>query len=144
LKSQELRSIFEKDGIDVPKLRDSLIRAAIACFTEGNGDGRTPWIASNGETYPDIGKSFSAFSSVKPCARCRNNKQGAYHCRLRRKHKEPDWDGLGRSTLLLGPYMEVYRQKQNPVEAEIAENSQHDIRAVTATAVVIGNKFDGS
>ena len=40
--------------------------------------------------------------------------------------------------------MEVYRQKQNPVEAEIAENSQHDIRAVTATAVVIGNKFDGS
>jgi len=122
LKSQELREIFEADGSDVPKIRDSLIKAAIACFTEGSGDGRTPWIASNGETYPDIGKSFSAFAGIKPCIRCRNNKQGAYHCRLRRKHKDPDWDG-GNSTTKLGVYMKIYRlQEAIPVATAVETN----------------------
>lgn len=65
LKSQELREFFEADGSEVPKLRDSLIKAAIACFTDGSGDGRTPWIASNGETYPDIGKVSDLNSKQK-------------------------------------------------------------------------------
>jgi len=45
---------------------------------------------------------------VKPCSRCKQNKQGAYHCRLRRKHREGDWDGKGSSTILLGKYMKEY------------------------------------
>ena len=155
LKSQELRTIFENNEKDVPKLRDSMIRAAIACFSDGNGDGRTPWIASNGETYPDIGKvsiiyymfymfsyssphfyftqSFSAFSNVKPCTRCRSNKQGAYHCRLRRKHKDPDWDGLGCSTLLLGPYMEEYRNA--PLLRTVPDTSENLPEAIAEAFV---------
>jgi len=47
IKSQELRAIFESNSEYVATMRDSLIRAAISCFTNGNGDGRTPWIGTS-------------------------------------------------------------------------------------------------
>lgn len=57
IKSQELRAIFESNSEYVATMRDSLIRAAISCFTNGNGDGRTPW----------IGTSLSFVFVLMPC-----------------------------------------------------------------------------
>lgn len=56
--------------------------------------------------YPDLGKAFSMYTQIKPCARCKSNKQGVYHCRIRRRHKEEDFDG-GSSFNTLDPYLEV-------------------------------------
>lgn len=80
-------------------------------------------------------KSFSAFAGIKPCIRCRSNKQGAYHCRLRRKHKDPDWDG-GNSTTKLGVYMKIYRlQEAIPIATAVETGSQTSKNDKRPTAI---------
>jgi len=47
-----------------------------------------------------IAKAFAMHAGLRPCARCKSNKQGAFHCRLRRKHRDLDYDG-GNSAKIL-------------------------------------------
>ena len=42
------------------------------------------------------------YGGFVPCHRCKSNKQGAYHCRVRRRHEDEDYDG-GNSSAVLGP-----------------------------------------
>jgi hypothetical protein len=109
-----LRKIMEDGGDLAEAMKGCIIRAAVHASRSGR-DGQ-PFIGSNGEVYPDISKAFAAHAGVKPCPRCKNNKQGAYHCRLRRKHQEPDYDGVGDSTATVRPLFLV------PLESLILGN----------------------
>lgn len=73
------------------KFRVTIWKAVVyACRTQKYD---TPFVGPNGHVYPDLGRAFSAYGLVKPCLRCKNNKQGVYHCRVRRKHRDADFDG---------------------------------------------------
>jgi hypothetical protein len=89
----------ESTAADKEEMRRTIMRAAVASRVPGAST--HSWVGSNGLQYPDIGKAFAAYAGVKPCERCKANKQGSYHCRLRRKHQEPDYDGGDSSAILL-------------------------------------------
>jgi hypothetical protein len=55
-------------------LRDWIIRAAVYASRTGH-HGRS-FTAPNGKTFSEIGKVFASLSGIKPCERCKNNKQG--------------------------------------------------------------------
>jgi hypothetical protein len=63
----------------------------------------TSFKGPNNLVYPDLVKAFSVYAQVKPCSRCKSNKQGVYHCRIRRRHKEADFDG-GATASVLEPF----------------------------------------
>lgn len=103
--SSALRKIMAEDGVAAQDMRRVIIRAAVyASRTKGHGQ---PFVAPTGEVFPDIGKAFAAYAGIKPCERCKSNKQGSYHCRLRRKHQDMDFDGgssfTGLKDLLIAP-----------------------------------------
>jgi len=100
----DLRKIMEDGGDDAEAMKTCIIRAAV--YASRCGKHTRSFRAPNTKVYPDISKAFAVHAGVKPCERCKNNKQGAYHCRLRRKHKEPDYDGSD-STAVLGPLFKV-------------------------------------
>ncbi len=102
--SLELKRIMEKGGELAEEMRNYIIRAAVYHSKTGGNSGS--FVGCNGETYPDVSKAFSLHGNLRPCNRCKSNKQGAYHCRLRRKHKEPDYDG-GESASILTPFFEI-------------------------------------
>ena len=102
--SLELKRIMEKGGDLAEEMRNYIIRAAVYHSKTGGNSGS--FVGCNGETYPDVSKAFSLHGNLRPCNRCKSNKQGAYHCRLRRKHKEPDYDG-GESASILTPFFEI-------------------------------------
>eukprot|EP00977_Amphora_coffeiformis_P002741 scaffold521_cov167-Amphora_coffeaeformis.AAC.32 len=86
-----LRKVMEEGGASAEEMRQAIIKCAVyASRTDGHGHS---FAAPTGEIFPDIGKAFAAYAGIKPCERCKNNKQGSYHCRLRRKHKDVDYDG---------------------------------------------------
>jgi hypothetical protein len=89
----------ESSAVDKEEMRRTIMRAAVASRVPGAST--HSWVGSNGLQYPDIGKAFAAYAGVKPCERCKANKQGSYHCRLRRKHQELDYDGGDSSAILL-------------------------------------------
>lgn len=99
----DLKKIFDEDeNSDLAKsMKDCIIRAAVHASRSGR-HGQS-FRAPNGEIYPDITKAFFSHGGMKPCQRCKSNKQGAYHCRLRRRHKELDYDG-GDSASFLAPF----------------------------------------
>lgn len=86
------------------KFRLTIIKAAAYAARTEVYD--TTFTGPNKLVYPDLGKAFSMYAQIKPCARCKNNKQGVYHCRIRRRHKEADFDG-GSSSSSLDPYSDV-------------------------------------
>jgi hypothetical protein len=102
--SSQLRKLVEEGGEAAEKIKTCIVRAAVHASRAGK-HGQS-FRAPNGEVYPDISKAFAAHAGLKPCNRCKNNKQGAYHCRLRRKHKELDYDG-GNSPAILEPLFSV-------------------------------------
>jgi hypothetical protein len=102
--SSQLRKLVEEGGEAAEKIKTCIIRAAVHASRAGK-HGQS-FRAPNAEVYPDISKAFAAHAGLKPCNRCKNNKQGAYHCRLRRKHKELDYDG-GNSPAVLEPLFSV-------------------------------------
>jgi hypothetical protein len=56
------------------QLRMSIVRSAVHAVRSGRPG---YWfVASNGETYPDLTKAFAMYAGIKPCERCKNNKQG--------------------------------------------------------------------
>jgi len=85
-----LRKIMDQGGSSSSALRQSIIRAAVHASRTGN-HGQA--FKGGDRIFPDVSKAFAAYAGVKPCQRCKNNKQGAYHCRLRRRHLENDFDG---------------------------------------------------
>lgn len=98
-----LKQIIGKGGEEAESMRMSIIKAGV--FASRNAiDGGT-FIGANGETFQGLSKAFSNYSNCKPCARCKGNKQGAYHCRLKRKHDDLDYDG-GNSYSILAPLFE--------------------------------------
>lgn len=85
-----LRKVMDEGGKAAGAMRDHIIRAAV--YASRTGHHGEPFSAAD-KVYPDVSKAFAAHAGIKPCQRCKNNKQGAYHCRLRRRHFEPDFDG---------------------------------------------------
>merc|ERR1740124_1849777 len=95
----QLKKVMEKGGQAAQSMRESIIRAAVYASRSGAHGGS--FVGANGEAYPDVSKAFSIHGNLRPCARCKNNKQGAYHCRLRRKHGERDYDGGNSAEILV-------------------------------------------
>ena len=52
-----------------------------------------PFKGPDDEIYPDVIRAFALYCDVKPCKKCKGNKQGSFHCRMRRKHDAVDYDG---------------------------------------------------
>lgn len=84
-------------------LRQTIIRAAVHASRTGK-HGQEFRVGD--KVFPDVSKAFAAHAGIKPCLRCKNNKQGAYHCRLRRRHLENDFDD-GESAKELRPLFEL-------------------------------------
>mmetsp|Transcript_26610 Transcript_26610/g.73434 ORF Transcript_26610/g.73434 Transcript_26610/m.73434 type:complete len:687 (-) Transcript_26610:91-2151(-) len=98
-----LRKIMDEGGSTSNALRQSIIRAAVHAGRTGKHGQAFKF---GDKIFPDVSKAFAAFAGVKPCQRCKNNKQGAYHCRLRRRHFDDDFDGGG-SAQELKPLFEM-------------------------------------
>jgi hypothetical protein len=96
----ELKRIMEAETAETEAMRLCIIRAGV--YASRAGRHGQSFLGPDGNTYQDVSKTFASYAGVKPCSRCKNNKQGAYHCRLRRKHKELDYDG-GNSPSVLAP-----------------------------------------
>lgn len=95
---------MEGGGKKAENMRQCIIRAAV--YASRTGKHGQSFVGSDDKRYPDVSKAFASWGEIRPCNRCKNNKQGAYHCRLRRKHKDPDYDG-GDSPGLLKPLFEA-------------------------------------
>jgi hypothetical protein len=102
-----LKQIIGRGGEEAESMRMSIIKAGV--FASRNSIELDTFIGANGETFQGLSKAFSNYSNCKPCARCKSNKQGAYHCRLKRKHDDLDHDG-GSSYSILAPLF------QSPLE----------------------------
>ena len=86
-----LKQIMDEGGPSADAMRQAIIRSAVhASRTE---DHAKAFVAPSGQVYPDIGRIFGVYTGIKPCDRCKNNKQGSYFCRLRRRHRDYDYDG---------------------------------------------------
>ena len=72
--SSALRKLVEEGGEFAEKMKTCIIRAAVHASRSGQ-HGRS-FKAPNGEVYPDISKAFAVHAGLKPCNRCKNNKQG--------------------------------------------------------------------
>lgn len=74
--NSDLRKIMEDETNTAlaETFKDWIIRAAVYSGLTQRKD--HSFRGPNGETYPDIGKAFALYSGVKPCERCKNNKQG--------------------------------------------------------------------
>jgi hypothetical protein len=103
--ASELRKLMEDGGEHAETVKAIIIRGAVHAARAGKHDGRS-FRASNVKVYPDVCKAFASYAGMRPCARCKSNKQGSYHCRLRRKHKDVDYDG-GDSWSKLAPYFDM-------------------------------------
>lgn len=99
----ELKKIMEGDTNATEVMRKCIIRAGV--YASRTGRHGQSFLGPDGNMYQDVSKTFAAYSNLKPCTRCKNNKQGVYHCRLRRKHKDLDFDGTN-STAMLEPLFE--------------------------------------
>jgi hypothetical protein len=98
-----LKLIMENGGEEAEEMRMVIIKAAIHAFRADKFTDRS-FRGLDRKVYPDVAKAFSTHSGLKPCAKCRSNKQGTIHCRLRRKHQEPDHDG-GDSWKIIEPLL---------------------------------------
>jgi hypothetical protein len=102
--SMQIKKIMEQGGAAAAAMRDTILRAAVHATRSGT-PGKS-FIGSTGDTYPDVNKAFSNHANMRPCSRCKSNKQGSFHCRLRRKHHDLDYDG-GNGADVLKPLFEM-------------------------------------
>jgi hypothetical protein len=72
--SSSLRKIMEDGGEEAELMKTCIIRAAV--YASRAGTHGQSFVGCNGETYPDISKAFAAHAGLKPCNRCKTNKQG--------------------------------------------------------------------
>jgi hypothetical protein len=72
--SSDLRKIFDAGGEMAEEMKKCIIRAAVHASRSGK-HGQS-FLAPDGKAYPDVSKAFAAHAGLKPCTRCKNNKQG--------------------------------------------------------------------
>ena len=87
----DLRNSLEVGGDQAEVLHRCIVRSAV--YASRCGKHSRSWRAPNGKVFPDIGKAFRLYAKVKTCEKCKLSNMDAYHCRLRRRHNEPDYDG---------------------------------------------------
>lgn len=75
----DLKKVMEGGGAISEAIKNCIIRNAVHGSRSGT-HGRS-FLAPNGETYPDVSKAFAAHAGIKPCQRCKNNKQGVRFAR---------------------------------------------------------------
>jgi hypothetical protein len=101
----QLKLIMEGGGEEAEKMRMVIIKAAVHALRAGKYENRS-FRGFDRKVYPDVSKAFSVHSGLKPCTKCKSNKQGTYHCRFRRRHHFPDFDGCD-SWKVLEPLFEA-------------------------------------
>ena len=72
--ASDLRKVMDEGGEMAVKMKQCIIRAAVHASRSGK-HGQS-FLAPDGNAYPDVSKAFAAHAGLKPCARCKNNKQG--------------------------------------------------------------------
>jgi hypothetical protein len=72
--SSDLRKIMEGNVSTMESFKTAIIRAAVRASRIGKHG--QAFRGPDGETYPDVGKAFSVHACIKPCQRCKSNKQG--------------------------------------------------------------------
>ena len=72
--SSALRKIVEDGGALAESMKTCIVRAAVHASRMGKHG--QAFRATDGNIYPDISKAFAAHAGLKPCDRCKNNKQG--------------------------------------------------------------------
>jgi hypothetical protein len=126
----QLKLIMEEGGEESEKMRMVIIKAAVHALRAGKYENRS-FRGLDRKVYPDVAKAFSVHSGLKPCAKCKSNKQGTYHCRFRRKHHFTDYDG-GDSWKILEPLFEAplgdliikpLKKKENPSDKPIEDST---------------------
>ena len=70
----DLKKIMDEGGDLAEEMKGCIMRAAV--IASRNGKHGQSFAGPNGETYPDISKAFAAHAGLRPCQRCKNNKQG--------------------------------------------------------------------
>lgn len=72
--ANELKKGKEAGDVVTESTRTEIIKAAIhAARSNQHGQSfQTP----NGQTFPDVSKAFAMYAGIKPCERCKSNKQG--------------------------------------------------------------------
>ena len=72
----DLRAIMEGDDVKlIESFRECIVQSIVHTY-RFHKSASVPFLGPNNETYPDIGKAFAWFGGIKPCDRCKNNKQG--------------------------------------------------------------------
>lgn len=74
----DLRHAMEQGGMIAERIKTTIIQSAV----HGARTGRhVPCFhVPDGEVYPDLAKAFSLYAGIKPCQRCKSNKQGVSRC----------------------------------------------------------------
>ena len=72
--ASDLKKIMERGGSVAEEMRMCIMRAAV--YASRTGRHGQSFVGPNGETYPDVAKAFAAHAGLRPCLRCKNNKQG--------------------------------------------------------------------
>jgi hypothetical protein len=70
----DLKKIMDQDDEPASRMKLCIIRAAVHASRSGRH--WQPFIGPNREIYPDVSKAFASHAGVKPCQRCKSNKQG--------------------------------------------------------------------
>ena len=72
----DLREIMEGDDAAlIETFREFMVRSVVHTF-RSHKSVNIPFRGPNNEMYPDVGKAFALFGGIKPCDRCKGNKQG--------------------------------------------------------------------
>jgi hypothetical protein len=103
--ASDLRKIMDGGGEEAEKMKSVIIKAAVHATRANKFENRS-FRAMNRKVYPDVAKACSAYAGLKPCAKCKANKQGTHNCRLRRRHTALDYDG-GDSWKVLEPLFDM-------------------------------------
>ena len=72
--TSDLRKVLVKNDEMATKMKDCIIRAAVH-VSRGEKHGLA-FLGPDGNIYPDASKAFAAHGGMKPCAKCKGNKQG--------------------------------------------------------------------
>ena len=72
----DLRTIMEGDDERLMETFREYIVRSIVYTHRTHKSMNVPFRGPDHETYPDIGKAFAWFGGIKPCDRCKSNKQG--------------------------------------------------------------------
>ena len=72
--TSDLRKVLEKNDEMAKKMKDCIIRGAVRA-SRGEKHGLA-FLGPDGNIYPDVSKAFAAHAGMKPCTKCKSNKQG--------------------------------------------------------------------